>query len=703
TAKNKPWAAIRHANGQTKPWIDEFDNWMFEVSNETWNGLFKPWNFANRGHEMFDSVTGQSHSGGAVYGMLQEYIISQLRSSPYWTDAVDKKFKYALGGWMTRTTASGYGAEAIQHSPSSHYLTVAGYNGGWDEGEGPALTDPKSLFKAITLWARRDVEKVKAFEHAKVREHLMGLGNAHDYKLGTYEAGPGYALNGLNGVNVSKEEAIAQDENGKSLASGVATLDMFLGRGYLGFATQNYFTFDFHQRNWKSHGPIHRGAIPYPCTQALTLYNQYGLGDYLITKNHSQATHSFMVSERKKKPRLIENVPLTGLYATRTKDSMTVFVLSRKIPGVIEGDDPEAYTNVHFDLPFSSAKSVTLHRMCGLARSHNIYKQEVNVDTISSIPFAKDFHLNKATTGMPRDGLPPNSIFCYVFSGINAETINQKPISAFSAPTTALLGEAITLSNTSSDAEKDTLSSQWNFGGLGTSTETAPTYTFTEPGIHRIDLTVDDSKSGVATSSAYIEILPQITNGPWHFRNEADGNLQHPGSLSLDGDNITITNRQGNLWENYTWLFQGKTLHKGQSVSVKISEQESRKGFAGLLLAWDSRDNVGTENNRFAAVYMSGDGNIYNRFGWGLYGRLRADEKRTEKTKAQYLRLSWSNDNVIIAEYSEDGSTWKEHARAGDMKTFLGNITELKPGLMVAGGKGPNKAISATFTEYTRK
>ena len=58
---------------------------------------------------------------------------------------------------------------------------------------------------------------------------------------------------------------------------------------------------------------------------------------------------------------------------------------------------------------------------------------------------------------------------------------------------------------------------------------------------------------------------------------------------------------------------------------------------------------------------------------------------------------------MIIAEYSEDGSTWKEHARAGDMKTFLGNITELKPGLMVAGGKGPNKAISATFTEYTRK
>ncbi len=61
-----------------------------------------------------------------------------------------------------------YGLKAATTSPRSHLVTRAGYNGGWDEGEGPSEGTDASLFmttlhpghvalpEAIQMKAKRD-------------------------------------------------------------------------------------------------------------------------------------------------------------------------------------------------------------------------------------------------------------------------------------------------------------------------------------------------------------------------------------------------------------------------------------------------------------------------------------------------------------------------------------------------------------------
>ena len=111
--KTKPWAYKRYKQGQRRPWVDEFDRIYFELGNETWNSLFAPWVFTS----MTDSATGKQYSSGQVYGLFQEYVAAQLRSSPYWKEAgLDDKFVFVLGGW----NGFAYGAEAASPHPLLH-------------------------------------------------------------------------------------------------------------------------------------------------------------------------------------------------------------------------------------------------------------------------------------------------------------------------------------------------------------------------------------------------------------------------------------------------------------------------------------------------------------------------------------------------------------------------------------------------------
>ena len=52
TPVKKPWAYKRHQQGQTAPWTDRFQQIDFEIGNETWNSLFRPWVF----DDMTDAV-----------------------------------------------------------------------------------------------------------------------------------------------------------------------------------------------------------------------------------------------------------------------------------------------------------------------------------------------------------------------------------------------------------------------------------------------------------------------------------------------------------------------------------------------------------------------------------------------------------------------------------------------------------------------
>lgn len=104
--------------------------------------------------------------------------------------------------------------------------------------------------------------------------------------MGTYEAGPGYSLNGLNGALVTHEQSQTQEQVMKSLAAGTATLDAFLARAYRGFATQNYFTMG-EGTLWTSHAKWYRGGQAYPAWELISLFNREGGREILRTETKS--------------------------------------------------------------------------------------------------------------------------------------------------------------------------------------------------------------------------------------------------------------------------------------------------------------------------------------------------------------------------------------------------------------------------------
>jgi hypothetical protein len=417
TPEAKPWAHLRYRLGQQEPWIEVFDEVMFEVSNEVWNGLFNPWVFM--GNKMVDEVTGEQYSSGQLHGLLQERIIAVLRSSPYWTDAVEDKVEYVIGGWASQEKDTGYGAAAIQLSPNTDHLQIAGYNGGWDEGEMAAEMTPEALARGAAFWLQNFD---RSNGHMLTRQQLIDEGRAHPYQFGTYEAGPGYALNGLNGAVVTSEQAEAQNRVGKSLAVGTSTLDAFLGRAMIGYSSQNFFTLSFRHPNWTSHQPLHLGGDPYPSWLGLQLYNNEGTGDLLQVEMQSAPTWDFPKFKRRRE---VTDGPLIAVYASRKgEDRLNVFVISRKVDGVYDdnGDgkvdeQDDGYTPVTLHLPISSADSVTMHAMTGDPRWHNMYEDLVQLSRKDGIGFARDFRLTSETTGLEQDGMPPASVLLYVFEG----------------------------------------------------------------------------------------------------------------------------------------------------------------------------------------------------------------------------------------------------------------------------------------------
>ncbi|GAO34668.1 hypothetical protein SCT_0047 [Sulfuricella sp. T08] len=407
TPASKPWAYKRYSQGQAKPWTEEFDHIYFELSNETWNGLFAPWTFS----AMTDAASKKIYSPGQVYGLFQEHVRAIMRSSPYWLPAaLDRKFVFMLGGWAGNM---GYSHDAASASPSSNFLTIAAYNGGWDEAEDPPKLGATGLFNTLAQVNQLAIPVAELYAKELLDLKAKGAGKLH---LGTYEAGPGYVLNGLNNARVTEEQANAQEQVMKSLAAGTATLDSFLARAYRGFDVQNFFTFDSGML-WKSHAKWYHGGQAYPSWKLLALFNNEASGDMLRTETLSVPSTDLKAFSRRQ---TIKDAPLAAVYATHKGDRYSLFMLSRKVPDYPVGDD-DGYTPVNVELPFSEAKSVTLYRMTGTPQANNLLSDNVRIEKLEIPPskLGRRFSLN-AETGADERGLPPASTFLYVFDGVNA-------------------------------------------------------------------------------------------------------------------------------------------------------------------------------------------------------------------------------------------------------------------------------------------
>lgn len=404
SSKAKPWAYKRYAQGQIRPWVDEFEGIYLELGNETWNRIFSPWTF----DAMTDAISGKNYTPGQVYGLFQEHVISSLRASPYWRQAgLDKKVKFVLGGWGGRS----YGADAAGTSPSTHILSIAAYNGGWDEQEGPVNSEMAGFFDVLSQVNQTAIPV--ANRHAKEVTVLNAAGPRQRLGLATYEAGPGYALNGLNNARVTPEQKAVQEQVMKSMASGTATLDSFLARAYAGFDIQNFFTFgrgDF----WKSHARQYDGGQAHPPWKVISLFNNEGLGDMLRVDTIGVPTAELKAVKQRQ---AIKDGPLVAAYATGKAGRVNLFVLSRKISAYRDMGD--GFTPVTVDLPFKRAKAITLYRMTGEPKAHNLKTDDVKIERVVVSPreFKGRLTLDR-NNGATEFGLPPASTFLYVFEGI---------------------------------------------------------------------------------------------------------------------------------------------------------------------------------------------------------------------------------------------------------------------------------------------
>ena len=401
--KSKPWAFKRYSQGRTQPWTDAFDRIYFELSNETWNALFRPWLFP----AMTDSATGKPVPGGSVYAKMQDFVADKLRSSPYWNADLEKKFIHVLGGWANPT--SSYSRDAATGGQAGEFITIAAYNGGWDEGEGTPKPNAPSFFNVLNHVNSAAVPRSKFY--ADLKSEMKAAGR--EIQLGTYEAGPGYALDGLNNDKVTKEQANDQELVMKSKAAGVATLDSFLAHSANGFTLQNFFTFDEGDL-WKSHAKWWRGGVPHPSFLALSLFNTLATGSQLVVETVSTPTVDLPKFKRRQE---ISQAPQTAAYAFRKDNRLAVICINRLVPDYPTGAGTIPFT---LELPISKAKSITLHRMSGSHTDTNIEGASV-VATSTPVPLEAlengKFKINQRT-GSPEDGLPPAEMFLYVFEDV---------------------------------------------------------------------------------------------------------------------------------------------------------------------------------------------------------------------------------------------------------------------------------------------
>lgn len=175
--------------------------------------------------------------------------------------------------------------------------------------------------------------------------------------LAVYEAGPGYSLPGP-GKPLNEE-----DENmGKSLASGTATLDSFMLALSLGASPISYYNFKS-GAYWSSHKhPL--DPIPYPTWLALQLRNRYMTGDMVTVEPVSVATRDIAdkrvmatTNDGKGSEKLVvgrKGVAMTACYAFRDGPRHSILIINR---------DFRAAREVRLQLPFRPSGKARLYTL----------------------------------------------------------------------------------------------------------------------------------------------------------------------------------------------------------------------------------------------------------------------------------------------------------------------------------------------------
>ena len=387
-----PYGDKRAAQGRTTPWTDAFPVLYIEYGNETWLPFFE-W--------LTDPVE---------YGQLAEHFFNVVKSSPYYPQIANKLI-FVLNGALDQSTTTDFGHLAKQHCPSAHMVDVAPYIGGWEsqvEFGGGSIND--GGFQEYLLFPYSRI-KFHTDRQAQSRDTLASQG--FDYDLITYEFGPGTQLpTGTTPVHTVMEAY------GKSLAAGVATMDIMLDLQRNRFFSGNFFQFTG-GTSYATHTSPEQNFRPHPAWLAVQMANEHAMNPR-VHSTALQVPTAFVAGEDEFPD---AQVPLIDLHAYRDANDYRAIVLSRSL-------DEEILVTVH--LPFSQANSASIHTLTGDPRSNNTQAQVIAIQTDALIPT-----INGASYTFP---MPPGSIYVLEFNGTSlSPATSPEPVLALApgqAPTT---------------------------------------------------------------------------------------------------------------------------------------------------------------------------------------------------------------------------------------------------------------------------
>lgn len=375
---NTPYGKKRAEMGQTEPWTDVFKKIKIEIGNETWNGMFQPQGFP-----------GQPD----VYGPFAEYMIRQMKSSPWYTP---EKFMMVVNGWVAQPDNNkwGWSARVLRAAPSADAIDVAYYTGGWDSvGLLKAESKEESWMNILTFSRRMLWPRASQFKKT-VDEIAEEQGRPGRVKSLVYEAGPGYTLPAPGKFDLEEQK------QGKSLAHAINALDIFMMNLRNGFGDQSFYEFK-NGHYWASHNRTWGEHIAW---KALGMRNAYLLGDLISAETIEMVTldvpetQADVVNQSNSADRKVKsfpplpNLPLIDCYAFKDGKRYSYMFISRRL----DGDTP-----VVLNLPYSPKSAYTMHMLSGDDPGlHNIDEEVVSIETTEHEGMEKTFSFS----------MPPHSV-----------------------------------------------------------------------------------------------------------------------------------------------------------------------------------------------------------------------------------------------------------------------------------------------------
>ncbi len=390
---DKPYAWQRYQyRGHGTPWTDEFREIIVEYGNETWHNGAGGYGWHGWGPPDF------VHHGGEEYGLFARYMFEQhVMAMPEWKKYnLGNKIKFLLGGNYQANLESetAYGEEAIQRFPQAGYIGHANYVGPKWETADAASDQFNDAGLQETLIARvTGIGKV-IDEAAAARDQLAKRGI--DYELIAYEGGP-------SGYWQNKDNELIDELYGKSAAMGLAALDAWLYSSSLRFKHQCYLGFSS-GKWWSSHTmPEAGGFRPHVGWLLLEMRNRYAPGDQMLDVE---------IADSPTLRRGTDEIPLLAAYAIQGDNTLALFLLNRSL---------DQFIPATIELPIKQAKKTTLHKLTrsdgSPVRPSDNNLKETNV-IITSVPLgplkSNSFPVN-STAGATTNGLPPSSVYLYVF------------------------------------------------------------------------------------------------------------------------------------------------------------------------------------------------------------------------------------------------------------------------------------------------